>query len=194
MPIKKHIMSLFRSKKRQYSLAGFSLPEVLISSFVLTIGLVVIVNTIARSLNYSIENRNAIIATQLAQEGVELVRNVRDNDFADGNKGFSSSAFSSGEHCRISYSSNLDCQGSQGASSRYTLRYTNGFYGHSSGSGRFSRYIYIDTSGSGDNARVTVRSFVYWGSFIPPSSGDPANCTGINKCIYTETFLTSWDN
>lgn len=173
---------------------GFSLPEVLISSFVMTIGLVVIVNTIARSLNYSIENRDAIIATELAQEGIELVRNVRDNDFADGSNGFSSPAFSSGEHCRIDYSSNLDCQLSLGTSSRYALGYTNGFYKHDGGTGRFSRYIYINSSGLGDDARATVRSFVYWKGFTPPLSGNPVNCTGTNKCVYTETFLTSWKN
>ncbi len=176
-------------------LKGFSVAEVIVSSFVLTIGLVAVTALIANSLRNSFESRDTVLAVELAQEGIELVRNVRDNDFAASGTGFAD--FSNDKHCRIDYDdslTSLDCDASFGSSSRYRLQYRAGFYGHfDTTPERFSRYIYIDYSDPGaDQENAFVRSFVYWGTFVPPSTGAIDNCTIANKCIFTEIKLTNW--
>lgn len=175
--------------------AGFSTPEVLLSIFVVAIGMVTIMTVMSSALRYSYSNQDIIIGTDLAQEGIELVRNVRDNDFASGNTGFS--LFSNQRHCRIDWddaSTALDCQAAQGLVSRYNLNYTSGLYSHAAGSsaGRYSRYIFIDYS-SGGGERALVRSFVFWGNgTLPPTNGNPSNCTTANSCVFSETFFTAW--
>lgn len=188
------IFSFFPKRQK-----GFSTGEVILSMFVLAVGLIAVMNLISASLRSSLVSREVIIAAELAQEGVELVRNVRDNDFAAGNSGFA--AFSnSAKHCRIDYRNNgtsIDCQPNQGSVTRYNLQYVGGLYGHfDTGSEKFSRYIRINynTSGPG-NENALVRSFVFWGgASLPPPSGDPSTCTPVNFCVFTELYLTSWKN
>lgn len=177
--------------------------EVLLSVFVLSVGLMTIVAVISGSLRYSYETRDQIIATGLAQEGIELVRNVRDNNFAPivaGGDGFAS--FSNNEHCRISVTTNLSCNNSREAVNKYYLQYVGGVYTDNDDTeGRFSRFIYIDYSAGGGDKRALVRSFVVWGDHTTqagnganriPNNGHPASCQASPTCVYTETFLTAW--
>lgn len=189
---------------KKKSLCGFSLGEVLLAGFVLTVGLLAISALMTKSLKGSFETRDTIVAVLLAQEGVELVRNVRDNDFvaSSGNAdGFPASSFDiNKKYCRMSYNdSNVDCLGAANEpnsnKSRYYLEYTPGnkMYKHTGNQGRFSRYIYIDYDDSAKEA--TVKSFVYWSGGNAPSgieSGNIANCNIAKKCVYTEVFLNSW--
>lgn len=184
---------LWRIMKRSFQ-SGFSTPEVLLSIFVVSIGLVTIIAVMSGSIRYSFVNQDIVIATDLAQEGIELVRNVRDNDFASGGTGFTS--FSNNKHCRIDWndaSGSLDCQAAQGAASRYYLQYASGMYAHlGTGQERYTRYIYVDYSSVGGE-RASVRSFVVWGGgALPPSNGNPATCTLANSCVYSEAFFTAW--
>lgn len=184
-------------------LRGFSLGEVLLAGFVLTVGLLAISALMGKSLKNSFETRDTIVAVLLAQEGVELVRNVRDNDFADGGgDGFDASdGFADGlKHCHMSYDdSNMitNCYGPGDGNApnnrpdRYYLGYVSGMYKHTGNKGKFSRYIYVDYDNSAKEA--TIKSFVYWGN-VPAGieSGGTANCIIAKKCVYTEIFLNSW--
>jgi prepilin-type N-terminal cleavage/methylation domain-containing protein len=58
---------------------GFSLIEVLFSIVVLSIGIVSVLVIMGDNIKTSILAKNQIIAAQLVQEGVELVRNLNDN-------------------------------------------------------------------------------------------------------------------
>ncbi len=58
---------------------GFSIGEVMIAMFILVVGIISAVFLSAKSTGQIGDSRNAIIAASLAQEGVELVRNIRDN-------------------------------------------------------------------------------------------------------------------
>lgn len=182
---------------------AFSTGEVLLAMFVLSIGLVTVVALVSKSLKHSLFSRDVIIAAELAQEGVELVRNIRDNDFAAGNDGFDTSrSFKNNEkYCRADFNDpadSLDCDRTDSprrSPSRYYLQYQDDFYGHySSTKERFSRFLYVDydTPGAG-NKNALVRSFVYWGDAdLPPDSGDPSDCVPANSCVFTELYLTSW--
>ena len=188
------MMSVYsRSKK---TLKAFSIPEVMLSMFVLSIGLVTIVAVMAGSLHYSYDTRDQIVAVGLAQEGVELIRNARDSGFASGaGNGFD--YFSdTNKYCRAQYNSsqtsNIDCFSSPDPANRYYLQYSGGLYGHFNATKqRYSRFIYIDYDST--NGTAVVRSFVYWGTAdIRPADGDPATCNASPTCVYTEIFLTSW--
>lgn len=185
----------------QKSLRGFSTLETLLAAFVLTIGLVIVMEVMTRSIRHSFETRDAIVATMLSQEGAELVRNFRDNDFATGNDGFSESFDESDKYCYFDYRYEVGDIGSYMRCSqiarpnRYFLNYSNGSYVLIGAREKYSRYMYVDYDESDKTA--TVRSYVYWGAWgngeYPPGN-QPGLCTvaGTKKCVVTESFLTSW--
>lgn len=70
------------------SIKAFSLPEVLLSIFVLLAGILPVFGAMNGGMQGSLESEYAIIASELAQEGTELVQNVRDSSFAQGGTGF----------------------------------------------------------------------------------------------------------
>lgn len=191
------MMRIFSMKQK-----GFSIGEVLLASFVLTVGLVSIAALAASSYRQSLESRNMIIAAGLAQEGVELARNVRDNNLAAGGTGFVGFS-NSNKHCRIDYNDAfaypnattvnplLNCTAAAGGQLRYTLQYNGSYYAHAdTDQERFSRHIYIDYNGT-DTA--LIRSFAYLTSaYTPPANGDASGCTASSKCAYTEVTLTNW--
>ncbi|MDO8557933.1 MAG: prepilin-type N-terminal cleavage/methylation domain-containing protein [bacterium] len=58
---------------------GFSLIETIIALFVLTVGATGAFIVISKTIHISPAVRQEIIAANLAQEGIEVVRNIRDN-------------------------------------------------------------------------------------------------------------------
>lgn len=60
---------------------AFSIIEVMIGIFIFTLGLVAIYALLISSLNLSEYNKNAIIASQLAVEQIEIIRNIRDTNY-----------------------------------------------------------------------------------------------------------------
>lgn len=154
---------------------GFSIAEVVISIFVISVGLVAVVNLIAASIRDSMSSRDLIVASQLSQEGVEIVRNIRDNDlnffFATADDSY-----------RVDKdSSALDAAGDN------KLYYKNNYYVHNTtGSAtKFSRKIIISDTTVANQKRV--ESVVVWNrSDFPPS------CSAVTRCVSTETLLTQW--
>lgn len=164
---------------------GFSLIEVLLSVFLVTIGLVAAIGLISKGMLTSIDARNQLIASGLAQEGIELVRNIRDNNWQNTDPAASSfTNITVGNNCRIDkdYSGGaIDCS----ASSK-RLYINGGFYTHTAGSAtRFQRELTI----SGTTERV-VTSFVSWNGAVPPSN--IANCSVTNKCAYAQITLSTF--
>ncbi|MGB3072721.1 MAG: hypothetical protein WBB68_00445 [Candidatus Moraniibacteriota bacterium] len=190
------------------SIKGFTIAEVLLSGFVLTVGMVTVMSLFSASHRQSFDTRNVIIASGLAQEGAEIVRNIRDNNIA-----YRTKNWTTGDNCSTSTSGNCDpfryfptaanerCTASFGdttfncSSPSFALGMNgNGLYQHGAGitASRFFRVLKIDQSGSADSARV--QSFVSWqdpGSNLN-GSGAVAWCTLGNQCVYTELFLDNW--
>ena len=68
--------------QRKFSTApAFSLIELLVSMAIIGIGLLGISSLAAQNIRVQYFNRNSLISAQLAQEGLELARNLRDNDW-----------------------------------------------------------------------------------------------------------------
>lgn len=62
-------------------ISAFSIIEVLIGIFVFSLGLVSIYALLASSLSVNSLNKNSIIASNLAREQLELLRNIRDTNY-----------------------------------------------------------------------------------------------------------------
>jgi len=66
---------------------GFTLMEVMVAVSVIIIGLTAALGLIAFTISSGAQDKEKLIAINLAQEGIELVRNIRDNNWkriADG--------------------------------------------------------------------------------------------------------------
>lgn len=67
--------------KKTYNKSAFSLIEMMTVILVVSIGLVGTTQLIAQSLDAQMINRGGIVAYQLAQEGLEIVRQKRDTNW-----------------------------------------------------------------------------------------------------------------
>ncbi len=65
--------------------AGFSLMEILVVLFIVSTAMLGIVSLIIQNIQVQSINKNNLIASSLAQEGIELIRNVRDNNWKNNN-------------------------------------------------------------------------------------------------------------
>lgn len=66
---------------KKTSSAWFSIIEVLIGIFVFTLGLVAVYALISSSLRVNNYNKHAIVASNLAREQIELIKNIRDTNY-----------------------------------------------------------------------------------------------------------------
>lgn len=67
--------------KTENNNSGFTLLEVIISIFILSIGIAGSVSLIASTTQLIGESKNRVIAANLAQEGVEITRVIRDTNW-----------------------------------------------------------------------------------------------------------------
>jgi len=65
-------------------LPAFSLVEIVVVLFVISLGLVGILSLIIQNIQSQSYNKNNLTAYQLAQEGVEMIRQVRDSNWKAG--------------------------------------------------------------------------------------------------------------
>lgn len=154
---------------------GFSLVEVMMVVFILSTTLTVFIQVISKSIDHSMESRDSIIAADLVQEGVELVKNIRDNNWV--NKLTPFSGIDNGSYV-IDYDSSLRSFGS------YVLKFDGNFYNISNGDDtKFSRKIEI----TGDADTKIITAYVIW-----ERSDFPAGCSVSNKCVYAAITMTKW--
>jgi len=112
--------------------AAFSLVEIVVILFIVSLALVGILALIVQNIQSQSYNKNDLIAYQLAQEGVELVRHVRDDNW------LASQAFTLGlaTTTGVTYQSYMDyrdsapvaCSGACSAAALVLRQDNNGFY------------------------------------------------------------------
>jgi hypothetical protein len=183
----------WRGGKKKYK--GFSFIESMFSVFLVSVGLVVAVKLLTAGLATSYASRDQFIASLMAQEGAEIVRNIRDNNWADNNpttgsfKWFPATPPAEAE-CRVDYAkigtADIDCAV---AADGYKI-YINGnnFYDHTANlrPTKFSRKIIITDIPATGSKKVV--SMAIWGTSFPAL----ASCNTGNKCTYTEITLGKW--
>lgn len=74
-------MNIFVNKINQ---SGFSILEVVLALGIISIGLLGVSSLVIQNLQVQNINRDYLIASMLAQEGLELVRNIRDENWLIG--------------------------------------------------------------------------------------------------------------
>lgn len=71
-------------KKNLKLKAGFSLMEILVVLFIVSTALLGILSLIIQNIKVQNINRNNLIASSLSQEGIELIRQIRDDNWQNG--------------------------------------------------------------------------------------------------------------
>lgn len=136
---------------------GFTLVEVITVLFIMSLGLIGILSLIVQNIQSQNYNKNSLIAYQLAQEGVELIRQVRDTNWIN-DVNFNTS-LAAGNYT-IDYL-NLTPQTAGSDPVVLKIDASSGFYSHSVGDdSNFSRLITIEDYDSGNAIRVL--SEVLW--------------------------------
>jgi len=134
------------------------------------------------SLKDSIGSRDQIIGVLLSQEGIELVRNLRDNNWANSRDTFDSSNFPVND--------DMDCSITLTSAIQTTPIYT-----ISGMPNKFQRKIQVDYDDNTIKNTAEITSVVIWGgsgSNFPTNPITQTNCNTATKCAYTSTTLTRW--
>ncbi len=157
---------ILKNRKRK---AGYMLIEAVIATFIVGIVLVTFLTVMAASYRTEFAKRDIIIASNLAQEEIEIVRNHRDNNWKNGCKAFGGQGldssqcsgggwvFPSGATYRcidyLSTTGSVDC--SNPNSRKLYLKDNFYQYGSSGATAtKFSRYFNI--TGNNDSRRIDV--------------------------------------
>lgn len=183
---------------------GFSIGEVILSVFIMSVGILATFQLFIVSARDIMDERDSIIASMLAQEGIELVRNIRDNNWADRTCPIKSSCASgwvdtfanlpiaNNNNCRVDInSSEINATNDCGSASKILNLDVNNRYVHSAGTAtKFRRRIaFIHSNAGTDDETVDVRSFVSWDNSDPDSITE---CNIENKCIFSRVILRNW--
>lgn len=178
------------NKNQKYK--AFSFVEVMISVFVAAVGLIAVISLMTGTLNNSIDSRNQVIAALLAQEGAELVRNIRDSNWESENPNGSFDHMANGNDRKID--NNYAYPGDIVSGAPYDLKINAaGFYAHSGITDtKFQRRIVIidecdGVCGTNPVIGRRITSLVSWNGNIPP-----AECNTISKCAYSQAVLTTY--
>ncbi len=171
-------MNLIQIPKQKKKQKGFSLIELLISFAILSLGIMAVFILMSKNVEYSRFSKDQILASQLAQEAVELLRNIKDNDteFND--------TVEAGEYIidKNKFEINTDPD-----IFKLYLKYEEGnkFYVHEKDDSeptKFFRRVDLAVKNDTDGKKIIEeRIMVSWNDKGLPS--DPADCTLANKCL-----------
>lgn len=128
---------------------GFTLVELMVVVVVLSIGLIGAMNLVARTFIQARLISSKLVAAYLAQEGMEIVRNIRDTNWIQGNDwdlgiGDGNQQADYNDQALTAYQNSF-------------LKFDNSFYTYDSGTDtKFKRKINIQKSGDEISVTVTI--------------------------------------
>lgn len=174
-------------KQQTINHRGFSIIEVMLAVFLISVGIMATLALISVGIKHSTESRRQLIAAMLSQEGIELVRNIRDTS-AKSSSGDSFDKITTTGDFMFDYN---DSPLVLRTFNNGKLKYFNGLYEHD-GSGKdsqFSRKINIIVSGD----QRTVYSIVVWeNASFPSNPPTELKCNLTTKCAFTKITLNKW--
>jgi len=182
----------------------------MLAAFVLSVAMIAAINLLIVSFSNSAKSRDRVIASMLAQEGIEIVRNIRDNNWAAGRDTFNAGYFpgtdriddSNDKGCAVDKNSTeISDTGSCGSGFEVKDLFIDagGYYvGTGATVTGFKRKVmvqYFNSAGAAINNRATaatvrLSSVVIWGNTWPLA--DLSNCTLLTKCVFAKSVLTKW--
>lgn len=83
---------------------GFTLIEIIVATFLLTVGTIGGFSLIQKTISFTSISSSQLTAFYLAQEGIEIIRNIRDTNYLEGSAW--DDGISSGADYRLDYQSN----------------------------------------------------------------------------------------
>lgn len=118
---------------------GFALIEIMIAISVLSIGIVAIYTLVSKSISVHSSNINSFVASQLAKEGIEIVRNFRDANWIEGDE-WTNGLTGCSNGCEVDYNDPALIAWNN----RFLKIGDNGFYNYEAGADtKFKRKIII---------------------------------------------------
>jgi len=146
-------------------LSGFSVLEVVIAILIIAMGMVGVLSLIIQNVRVQYINRHALVASQLAQEGLGLARNVRDknwlvagNDWKTGTTTDANTDIVQDGDYAIDYEGDiidLDDINDPGANLKISA---GGYYWHGVGdNSNYNRLIEVVDQGDNINVKCTVQ-------------------------------------
>jgi Tfp pilus assembly protein PilV len=180
-----------KEKRKNYTRKkkSFSMLEAILSVAIVSIGLVGALSLLSKSTKESMDSRDQVIAGMLAQEGTEIIRNMRDNNWANSTPTLSFNGFLDRNY-DCDYSDQLISDCNIIGANVVNLKLNGNYYVKNSVAGTATKfYRRINLSGTSTNY-MQVESMVSWaagGSFQTE-----ANCVAANKCAYTVITLSKW--
>lgn len=220
---KENNTQFFVSKKKAGKNSGhrckraFSIVEVMIAASIISIGVLAVLQLLYSSLGSLLRDSDAIVATELAQEGLEYAYNVRDNNLANGRPAFPTRGDNkfpgtiSRDFCRLDSVTpffilsgvNRNCFPNASQSQhRYSLNQVGAFYSFQNVLAKYARVLTIELDNTAAPKSAEITSIVWWGgSDVPPTGVFPgvtadsvnlSQCTRINRCVYIRTILEDW--
>lgn len=170
---------------------GFSLVEVLLTLMILSVGVSAVAVLMTSNIKNSISAKNQVIASELAQEGLELVTRLKSNQDKTATK-FTADMPVIGTDYRIDYNSNYGAFKSSNipddAQKRLNLSASSLFLHTATTPSKFYRKISVTIAVDADplelkkNALVT--SYVSWNG-----AGIPIPCNIATKCVAVSALL-----
>ncbi|MDA3803025.1 MAG: prepilin-type N-terminal cleavage/methylation domain-containing protein [Patescibacteria group bacterium] len=152
-------------KVKEFKLkSGFTLIEIIVVLFIISLALLGILSLITQSIRAQNYNKKVIIANQLSQEGIELIRRVRDNNWNNGDPFYTNLAEAIEERKTyiMDYDDSLPTTLVSADDSKLQVN-DSGFFIHNIiyEDSAYSREIEVELI---DNYRLRVISSVYWTS------------------------------
>jgi len=159
---------------------AFTLIEIIVVLFIISLALLGIISLIVQSIRAQDYNKKVVIANQLSQEGIELIRQVRDNNWKNSVPFYTNLSDTIGlrNTYYMDYNDSLPNLLINSDDSVLQIN-ANGFFVHSNlyDDSIFSRDIQVELV---DTTHLRVISTVYWTSL------------GISQDYATETLLYDW--
>ncbi|MFZ4631737.1 MAG: type IV pilus modification PilV family protein [Patescibacteria group bacterium] len=144
--------------------SAFTLVEVITVLLVISIGMTGVMSLIVQNIKSQSINKNTLVAYQLAQEGIELIRKVRDTNWLTGTGAGKWKKNLSAGNYYMDYESTIPVSATTKASGRLSQDDDGMYYSDPISDlpeGFFSRIINISYP-NGSDKNMLVRSNVYW--------------------------------
>lgn len=188
-------------KKCVKKIKGFFIIETVIALFILGVGVAAVTQLFASTATQSGKNERYLTAMGLAQEGVELVRYLRNNNIVQEKTDPFEGIAASSDKCIFAIPLNdislKDCVnlddtrlGVPDISGPHVHVYQENPSTPDSSYPFFWRKIYIENLNSGKARRITSVVFFRQPTNFPPTAANiPAQCTLAKSCVFVSAIL-----
>jgi len=144
-------MKIFKILNNKTSKRAFTLLEVMTAVFVATVGLIGVFIVIQNLSTYTSSSKDRLVASYLAQEGMEIIRNIRDTNWLepptnywDEGLNYPRDCTCCYSGCEVDYTAPTVLDPALSYSNQYLKIDSNGFYSYSPGTDtKFKRKITI---------------------------------------------------